>query len=89
MFVGNIKMALKAAGVRFKPMPRRRKQRLRIKRRRAIEWQAHYDATLGDNELMSIRNHYDEVTGLTFQIMKFKKKDGTVTEHYGLPMLFR
>lgn len=89
-FKCNIRQALRFAGLRFKPMPKRRKQWLRIKRRRQKDWEDQFEARFKEaiDSVVSCRGHYDEVTGMMLTVMRFQNKDGSIREHYDLPMLY-
>lgn len=89
-FKCNIRRSLKDAGLRFKPMPKRRKRWLRIKRRRKKDWQEQLDAKIKEavDSVVSCSNNYDEVTGMMLTVMRFQNKDGSIREHYDLPMLY-
>lgn len=84
VFIYDSKMAMKAAGVRLKPLPRSRKRRLRIKRRDLKQWEANVRAMTEDHHQVERSLHADPLTGLLFTKVKSVNRDGTVVENYSL-----
>jgi hypothetical protein len=83
-FICNIRMLLRLAGIRLKPMPSQRKRRLRIVRReQKLKRWAVCEMTK-DAELFTCDRTVCPITGLTFDVITMRNKDGTTTKNFSL-----